>query len=100
VFRIENKVVRGYKIMYKNPSKHIIAEISIYNNDVKNKILHLQRKHMHLPFHAVILLIFVKFIHYYLNWINRKQYRDMKNYLLHDFIGIPKDDFVIFQESI
>jgi hypothetical protein len=99
VYRLHNKMVAGYKMMYKDPARQLVTEISIYNLHVKDSILADQRRHIRMPWHVLVCMFVLKIIHYHLQWIERKHYRRFKNYLLHDMSGIPKDDFVIFQED-
>jgi hypothetical protein len=93
-----NRVIHGYKIMYKNPKQKIIAEFSLFNESVKNFVLEEHREAITYPTHALVLLYIVKFFYYQIGCIDRKMYKRMKTYLLHDFVGNPPNDYVIFNE--
>lgn len=98
IFRLKdcnNKVITGYKIMYKNDKDHFSAEFSIYNEKNKECILKNQLLKIKLPFYASWMLIILKFIYYNLGLMSRTIYAKYKGYILHHVINAPDDHFIV-----
>jgi predicted nucleotidyltransferase len=98
----DNQLVIGYKIMYKEPEKNFITELSIYNEKFKHGILEEHNGKKELPFYATILLIILKTLFYTLHIIPSEWYIYCKNIILTTLICKKEDDFVVLdlkQES-
>jgi len=89
------KVAVGYKMMYKNKTKNICTEISIYNKKNQTEILKEHYSKIILPFYATIMLYILKYLFYDLNIIPRNYYTVMKRWILSTGINRKKDDFLI-----
>lgn len=97
-----NQLVIGNKIMYKEPEKNFITELSIYNEKFKDAILIEHNGKKELPFYATILLIILKTLFYTLHIIPSEWYIYCKNIILTTIICKKEDDFVVLdikQES-
>ena len=94
IWKINEQLVNGYKIMYVDPNGELTVEFSIYNEKDKNAILneHLSKKD--LPIHATVLLVILKFLYYKLKIISHDYYASTKKIILSSFIGKNTDNFV------
>jgi hypothetical protein len=90
-----NKMIYGYKIMYKNPERGFSAEFSIYNEKIKDDILNEHNKKTTLPFYISWMLVLLKILYYHLHFIDKKLFQYLKKKLLTLGIGLPDDDFVV-----
>jgi hypothetical protein len=90
-----NKMVYGYKIMYKNVEQGFSAEFSIYNETVKDDILKEHNEKSAIPFYISWFLVILKIIYYNLHFIDKKTFRYLKKKLLTFGLGLPEDDFVV-----
>jgi len=90
-----NEVVTGYKMMYKNLEKDIIAEFSIYDEKYKPFILNEYNLKKDLPFYATYLLIILKFLFYSLSIIPAEWYIAGKRFILTYIINKEEDNFVV-----
>lgn len=90
-----NKLVRGYKIMYKNKQHNFSAEFSIYNKKNKEEILKEHNRKINIPFYISYVLILLKILYYNLHIINSGYYRYFKKKALSVGLGLPDDDFVV-----
>jgi len=90
-----NKMIYGYKIMYKNPERGFNSEFSIYNEKVKHDILTEHNNKTVIPFYITWLLVALKLLYYNLHIIDKKTFRYLKKKLLTIGIGLPDDDFVV-----
>jgi hypothetical protein len=81
-YKIDTTVVRGFKGKYKDESKNIDVEISIYNNKYKNIVLNDHNKGRCLPIYISLILIIVKFFYYTLGLIPKEMYRLIKQNLM------------------
>ena len=91
----DNSLVRGYKILYKEPEKNLIAEISIYNEKYKEGILNEHNGKSVLPFYATCALIIIKYLFYTLNIMPKEWYVYFKKIILTKLIFLKEDDFVV-----
>ena len=91
----DNNVVKGYKMMYREPEHNLSVEFSIYEEKYKNGILieHNSRKRM--PFYATWLLIIIKFLFYTLNIMPKEWFVYLKNLIFTKLIFFKEDDFVV-----
>lgn len=90
-----NRLVDGYKIMYKEPENNFFAEFSIYDEKFKKDVLETHNGKIVLPFYASVFLIILKFLYYKLHIIPDKLYSYIKNNILSSMIGLPDDEFVV-----
>ena len=92
---INNKLVHGHKIMFKNPENDLYVEFSIYNIYWKNDILKEHNGKQNLPWYATIYLIIIKLLYYSYNIIPASWYIANKRYILTSIIGKKEDHFVV-----
>jgi predicted nucleotidyltransferase len=92
---VNNKLVHGYKIMYKEPEHNFAAEFSIYDEKYREGVLKEHNRKTILPFHASMLLFILKFMYYQLNFISSSLYTYTKRKILTLMIGLPDDDFIV-----
>lgn len=92
---VNNKLVHGHKIMYKEPENKFTAEFSIYDEKYKEGVLEEHNKKGVLPFYASVLLLILKFLHYKLHIIPHKTYTFVKKKILSTMIGLPDDEFIV-----
>ena len=78
VYKIDSKMVYGYKTKYEDKSKDIDIEICIYNFRYKKIILKEHTSLACLPFFVSICLIIIKFFYYNLGLISNDSYRNFK----------------------
>jgi predicted nucleotidyltransferase len=93
----DNTLVKGYKIMYKEPENNFAAEISIYDEKYKHSILAEHNGKKDLPFYATWCLIIIKFLFYTLNIIPSELYIYLKRNILSKMIFKKEDDYVVFK---
>lgn len=82
VYKIDNTMINGYKIKYKDEIKNINVEISIYNDKFKNIVLYDHKNYSCLSFYVITALIILKFFHYTLGIIPESNYRKLKQFLI------------------
>jgi len=90
-----NQLVIGHKIMYKEPEKNFVTEISIYNEKFKDAVLSEHNGKKELPFYATILLVILKTLFYTFHIIPSEWYIYCKNIILTTIINKKEDDFVV-----
>ena len=90
-----NKMIYGYKIMFKNPEKGFNTEFSISNEKIKSDILKEHNNKTVIPFYISWFLVLLKIIYYNLHFIDKHTFRYFKKKLLTLGIGLPDDDFVV-----
>jgi hypothetical protein len=91
-----NKIVYGYKVMYKNEILNLICEISIYSEKFKNDVLYEHNLKLNLPFYASWILILLKFLYYQLGLLNKDIFIYLKKKTMSLGIGLPNDDFTSY----
>ena len=101
IWRLNNIVVFGHKVMFKNIEKKFSVEFSIYDNKYKNHILEEHKYKILIPFYISWLLIILKIIYYNLGLLPYKTFKYLKRKILSDFIGKPNDenDFLVISSS-
>jgi hypothetical protein len=81
-----DKVVYGYKIKYVPNNKDFIAELAIYNENVKTYVLKELNFKNNIPFYVSFILYFLKFLYYNIKIIPFNTYYFLKkaclNYLV------------------
>jgi len=91
----DNSLVKGYKIMYKEPKNELMVEFSIYDEKYKHGILDEHNGKRVLPFYATYALIIIKYLFYTLNIMPKEWYVYLKNLILTKLIFLKEDDFII-----
>ena len=82
LYKINSKMVYGYKGKYEDKTKDINIEIAIYNTKYKDIILQDHSKHLSIPFFVSITLIILKFFYYNLGFISTDMFKTCKQNLL------------------
>ena len=85
---INNRIVSGYKIKYTDEQKKINTELCIFNEKYKNDVINSQKSKFNLSYLMCSILLLLKILHYELNIMSFKIFRQLKNY----FIGITNTD--------
>lgn len=83
VYKIDSKVVHGYKLKYEDIKNKISVEMAIFNFKYKYLI---KKQHEHadnLPFYMICALFIVKHFYYTFNIIDDKVYGTLKQYIIH-----------------
>jgi predicted nucleotidyltransferase len=91
----DNSLVKGYKIMYKEPEHNLAVEVSIYDEKYKGSILQEHNGKRVLPLYATYALIIIKYLFYSLNIMPKEWYIYLKNLILTKIIFLKDDDFVV-----
>ena len=94
-----NRLVTGYKMMYKNPKKGILVEFSIYNEKYKEDVLREHNKKSVLPFYASWLLIILKFLFYKIQLLSKETFNYLKKKILTLAIGYPEEAFIVLDKK-
>lgn len=84
VYKINSKMVYGYKGKYEDELNNIKIEISIYNNKYKSIVLQDQEESRILPLYVTITLLIIKFLFYNLGVISKQTYAKCKRYLMNN----------------
>jgi hypothetical protein len=97
VYRLDksNKIVHGYKIVYKEPENFLFVEFSIYNTLVKKDILEEHNRKIVLPYYISVLLIFFKFFYYSVPIIPKNVYLNIKKFLMDVCIDGKHVEFIV-----
>jgi len=93
--KYDNSLVKGHKIIYKEPKYDFVAEFSIYEEKYKDGILDEHNGKKDLPFYATWLLIIIKFLFYTLEVLPSSWYIYLKNIIFTKLIFNTDDDFVV-----
>ena len=91
----DTSLVKGYKILYKEPENELAVEISIYDEKYKHGILEEHNGKKDLPFYATYALIIIKYLFYTLNILPKDWFVYFKNLILTKLLFIKEDDFVV-----
>jgi len=89
-----NKLVKGYKVKYKDEFNHFFTEISIYNEKNKENILTEHNSKNKLPFYISYSLILLKILYYNLGLLPKGIYRYAKRILMNYMIEGEDVEFV------
>ena len=97
IFRLnyDNSLIKGYKIMYKEPEHNFKVEISIYDEKYKEGVLIEHNGKKDLPLYATIALIIIKYLFYSFNIMPSEWYIYLKKQILSKLIFLKDDDFVV-----
>jgi predicted nucleotidyltransferase len=90
-----NKLVEGFKVMYKDPEYNFLTEISIYNEKYKDGVIYEHINKTVLPFYCNWILIILKYLFYSLKWISSESYVYWKKFILTTMINKPEDKFLV-----
>ena len=90
-----NRLVKGYKVKYKDENNKFKTEISIYDEKYKNDVLLEHNLKTQLPFIISILIVSLKFCYYTLNIIPTSVYKSLKKFILNYMIEGKDVEFVI-----
>jgi hypothetical protein len=82
VYKVDSKMIYGYKGKYEDELDDIKVEISIYNNKYKSIVLEDQDSNRVLPFYITITLVIIKILFYNLGFISKDTYRKCKQHLM------------------
>ena len=83
VYKIDNKVVHGYKLKYEDDKNKVFVELSIYNFKYKYLVKKQHEEANKLPFYTLLALYIVKHFYYSLNILDNKLYSAIKHYIMH-----------------
>jgi predicted nucleotidyltransferase len=89
------RIISGYKVMYQDLEKAIPIEITIYNKEHKNLILHEQQKKADLSFWVIWFLIIFKTLAYKYRVISEDIFKVVKEKLFIWVSGI-EGTFIMF----
>ncbi len=101
VWKLQNgKMVSGYKVMYRDYSKKIFVEFSIYDEKYKNNILeeHVY-KSLYMPTYAVAMLVIIKTLYYKFNILDDDLYNVLKKYIMGPIIGFNYDKYLVLDKD-
>ena len=87
--KINDTIIKGYKIQYKEPENNLNIEFSIFNEKNKDIVLKDRTSKTNLPFYIIWLLLIIKFLFYELNILPKDWYVSCKKFI------IKKDDYII-----
>jgi hypothetical protein len=87
VWQLGDSMTYGYKLQYIHPTEQIIAEFSIYNNRFKDIIHPEYTNKLVLPLYITCLLYIIKFCHYKIQIVTKKQYSTIKRFILNTLMG-------------
>ena len=90
-----NIVIPGFKGKYIDKENKLSLEISIYDEKYKNPILKEHQSKFNLPFYIIIILRFLKVLHYNLGILTIYYYSRFKKYLTNNFYDNNKAEFVV-----
>lgn len=91
----DNILVKGYKIIYKEPERNFAVEFSLCDEKYKDGILIEHNGKTNLPFYATYALIFIKYLFYQFNIIPPEWYVYLKKIILHKMIFLKEHQFVV-----
>ena len=84
VYKVNNNVIYGYKVKYKDESKQFKMEMGLYNDKFKEIVMKDHLKDFELPLYISIILIILKFLFYKLEFISKETYKRLKRLLMND----------------
>jgi len=82
VYKIDSRIVYGYKCKYQDVSKGIEIEVSLYNNKYKEIVSQDHNSCKILPIYISVILIIIKFLYYNLNILPVNVYKKAKQLLM------------------
>lgn len=94
IWRIDNNIVYGSRLVYKDDPTNLRMEINIFDEKYKNLIIKQEQREINLPFFISAILLIVKTIFYKFRLMDLSTYKLCKTFLLNTLMGNKKDDFV------
>ena len=91
----DNSLVKGYKILYKEPENELTVEFCIYDEKYKYPILEEHNGKRVLPFYATYALVIIKYLFYTLNIMPKEWFVYLKKIIFTKFIFLKEDDFIV-----
>jgi len=82
LYKINNKIIYGYKIKYINEPKDLNIELSVYNDKYKNIIMYDHNTYSDLSLYVTVLLLILKFLYYRLGIFPKETYLKLKKILI------------------
>ena len=79
-FKIENNPMSGYKYTYNNKEKALVFDFTLYKKECQKLLLHYRYMEINIPINFSIILMIVKYLHYYFNIIDKPHYSMIKKY--------------------
>ncbi len=83
VYKINGRIVNGYKCKYDNPENDIMVEMSIYDKNIRDVVIEQHDKASKLPFVVLLFLYILKYFYYKFGIISDDTYKKCKHYLMH-----------------
>lgn len=84
ILKLNEIVVKGHKLSYKNPIDNSAFEISIYNSKDKLLILDDHKTDDRMPFYIVGILFVIKFLYYIVGILPNSVYKRCKQFLMNN----------------
>jgi hypothetical protein len=81
-YKIDSKIVYGYKGKYEDETNNIKIEISVFDNKYKSMVLQDQQRNSVLPLYITVILLIAKYLYYNLGIISKDMYRGIKQQLM------------------
>ena len=99
VYKIDktNVLVTGYKTRYKDEKHKLSLEIAVYNEIFKDAILTEHKSKFTMPYHIIVMLIFLKILHYNLSILPVFYYSKFKKIVTNDLFDGNKSEFVVVE---
>ena len=90
-----NNIIPGYKSKYTDEENKLSLEISVYDEKYKEYILKEHQSKFNLPIYIIIVLKFLKVLHYNLGILPIYYYSRFKKYLTNNLYDNNKAEFIV-----
>jgi len=90
-----NNIIPGYKSKYTDEQHKLSLEISVYDEKYKEHILKEHQSKFNLPIYIIIVLKFLKVLHYNLGILPIYYYSRFKKYLTNNCYDNNKAEFIV-----
>lgn len=77
-YSIENNPISGYKYYYNNKEKALLFDFTLYKKECQKLILYYRDIEINIPINLSVILIIIKYLHYYFNIIDKPTYSMIK----------------------
>jgi len=84
VYKVNNTIIYGYKVKYKDEENKIKMEMGLYNEKFKSIVMKDHLKDFELPFYISFFLVFIKFLFYNLQIISKETYKRLKRLIMNE----------------
>jgi hypothetical protein len=84
VYKVNDDVIHGYKVKYKDETKKFKMEMGLYDEKFKEIVMKDHLKDFELPIYISVILIIIKFLFYKLEIISKETYKRLKRLLMND----------------